>query len=173
MLQQSEVETVPSLVTGEQFMTDSDAGTVDVDRSAPVIVADEVLVDAPVAVVWALHTDVSAWPSWRSDIDRAELTGPFTVGATFHWTGGGLEIASTIQEVRPQRRTAWGGPAAGIDGVHVWEFTPEGDRTRVTTAESWAGQPVEAGLVQAKTMLTDHLATWLENLKHAAESADR
>ncbi len=153
-------------------MTDNDVDGIDVDRGAPVIVTDEIVVDAPVAVVWALHTDVSAWTSWRSGIERAQLSGPFAVGSTFHWVGGGLEITSTIEEVRLQRRTVWGGPAAGIVGVHVWVFTPVGDRTRVATRESWAGPPVEADVAQAKGMLAEHLATWLSELKRAAESAD-
>lgn len=154
-------------------MTNSEVGTVDVDRDAPVIVADEILVDAPVVVVWALQTDVSAWMSWRSDIDAAELSEPFAVGSTFRWSTGGLQIASTIQEVRPHRRTAWGGPAAGIVGVHVWGFTPEGNRTRVATVESWAGPAVEADVAQAKAMLAGHIATWLGDLKRAAETAAR
>jgi len=149
----------------------NDEGQVDVDRDAPIVVSDETEVDAPVAVVWALHTNVSGWTSWRNDISSAELTGPFEVGATFHWSAGGLEIASTITQVRPERRTVWGGPAAGIIGVHVWEFTPAGDaRTHVVTHESWAGAPVEADAPQAKTMLVGHLATWLANLKRAAET---
>ena len=143
----------------------------DVDRDAPVLVTEQIVVDAPVAVLWALHTDVANWTSWRGDLDRVELTGPFAVGATFRWATGGLEIASTIQEVQPERRTAWGGPAGDIVGMHVWEFTSEGDRTRVTTHESWAGPMVEADLAQAITLLAGHLATWLGDLKRAAEKA--
>lgn len=150
-------------------MTGGDAGAVDVDRGAPVVVADEILVEAPVAVVWALHTDVSGWTSWRTDIDAAELSEPFAVGSTFHWSTGGLAIASTIKEVRSHRRTVWGGPAAGIVGVHVWAFTPEDKRTRVATVESWAGPTVEGDLTQANIMLAGHITTWLRDLKRAAE----
>ena len=146
-----------------------EAGAVDVDRGAPVVVADEILVEAPVAEVWALHTDVSSWTSWRTDVDAAELGEPFATGATFHWSTGGLAIASTIEEVRLHRRTAWGGPAAGIVGVHVWEFTPEHNRTRVATVESWAGPTVEADPTRATIMLAGHLTTWLRDLKRAAE----
>jgi hypothetical protein len=144
---------------------------IDVDRGAPVIVADEIVVQAPLAVVWGLQTDVSAWTSWRGDVDAAELSEPFAVGSTFRWSTGGLEIASTIREVRPQRRAVWGGPAAGIVGVHVWEFTPEDNRTRVATVESWAGPAVEADLAQARTMLAAHIATWLADLRRAARTA--
>ena len=149
--------------------TDSVAGPVDVDRSAPVVLTDEIIIDAPVVEVWALHTDVSSWLSWRSDIDRAELKSPFAVGSQFEWATGGLDIASTIWQVLPNSRTVWGGPAAGIAGVHVWEFAAEGERTRVVTTESWAGPPVEQDVERARQMLGGHLATWLVDLKRAAE----
>jgi hypothetical protein len=110
-----------------------------VDRDAPVVVSDEILVHAPVEVVWDLQTDVSDWPAWRTGIESAELVGRFEVGATFHWATGGLESASTIEQARRHRRAAWGGPASGIMGMRVWEFTPEAGGTRVATVESWAG----------------------------------
>jgi hypothetical protein len=65
----------------------------------------------------------------------------------------------------------WGGPAGGIDGTHVWNFTPEGDRTRVATEESWSGPLVEADPAQAISLLAGHLATWLGDLKRAAGKA--
>jgi hypothetical protein len=64
----------------------------------------------------------------------------------------------------------WGGPAAGIVGVHVWEFTPKDNRTRVATVESWAGPTVEGDLTRASIMLAGHITTWLRDLKRAAES---
>jgi uncharacterized protein YndB with AHSA1/START domain len=44
-----------------------------IDETAPVIVRLSTVIDAPPERVWALHTDVDAWPSWNADVDRAEL----------------------------------------------------------------------------------------------------
>jgi hypothetical protein len=33
----------------------------DVDRAAPVIAVHEIDIDAPLDMVWGLHTDVNAW----------------------------------------------------------------------------------------------------------------
>lgn len=40
------------------------------------------------------------------------------------------------------RRIVLTGPAQGIFAIHVWEFTPTADGTRVHTDESWSGEPV-------------------------------
>jgi hypothetical protein len=76
---------------------------------------------------------------------------------------------STIYASAERARTLWGGPAAGITGVHEWVFgeTPAG--VHVTTQESWAGQPVEADITRMRTILDTSLAAWLNNLKAAAE----
>ncbi|MGK5683701.1 SRPBCC family protein [Actinoplanes sp. URMC 104] len=143
------------------------SGPPDIDRDAPVIVRDEIRVDAPVDVVWRLHTDVGGWTRWRDDVPVARLDGPFTTGAVFHWETGGLSIDSTVLAVEPERRTVWGGPAAGIEGRHVWTFEPDGDGTRVVTEESWAGPPVEADPAAARAMLSASIRTWLEQLAAA------
>jgi uncharacterized protein YndB with AHSA1/START domain len=36
---------------------------------------------APEAI-WRLWTDVSGWPEWNADLERAELSGPFAPGST-------------------------------------------------------------------------------------------
>jgi uncharacterized protein YndB with AHSA1/START domain len=141
----------------------------DVDRTAPVIVREEAYVAAPIAEVWRLHTDVNNWTNWREDVSVARLDGPFTAGAVFHWETGGLSIDSTIDAVEPQHRTVWGGPAAGIEGRHVWTFTPDGDGTRIVTEESWSGPPVDADPDRARTMLAASIRTWLDSLAAATQ----
>ena len=143
--------------------------SLDIDRAAPVIVRQEVTINAPIDVVWRLHTDVGGWTSWRSDVDSAELQGKFQLGSVFHWVTAGLSIDSTIHEVETLRRTVWGGPAQGITGIHVWSFTPDGAQVHVVTEESWSGAPVEADAAGAHTMLDQAIATWLRELKRAAE----
>jgi ligand-binding SRPBCC domain-containing protein len=142
----------------------------DIDLKAPVISRRSTTIDASLEKVWALHTDVSAWPDWQPDIASASLSVPFGVGAVFEWETHGLAIASTVHDVVPSRRTCWGGPAHGIVGVHVWTFAQEGDRVVVTTEESWDGPPVLADVVGMKAALDASLEAWLGHLKTAAES---
>ncbi|MGI5239386.1 SRPBCC family protein [Dactylosporangium sp. CA-139066] len=159
--------------TAAHAAQDSQCPTVDVDRNAQVIVDLSILIDAPLPSVWRLQTTIDQWPTWQTNVTRAHLTGPLAVGSTFSWETHGLPVDSTIREVRPMRRIVWGGPALGIDGVHVWAFTPTRDGVLVHTTESWDGPPVAADPDGMRAALTASLSTWLADLKAAAEAPKR
>jgi uncharacterized protein YndB with AHSA1/START domain len=144
---------------------------VTIDETAPVIVRLSTTIDAPLTTVWALHTDIAAWPTWNSDIARAELDGPLLPGNSFSWRTHGLDITSTVHELVPGERIAWGGPAHGITGMHVWTFEQDGERVTVRTEESWSGAPVEAAADQLSKALHDSLENWLAHLKARAQQS--
>lgn len=126
-------------------------------------------IEAPLEVVWELHTDVNGWTTWRSDVDSAALDGAFEPDAVFHWAIGEFEIDSAIREVEHLRRTVWGGPAQGIEGIHVWSFALEGSGVHVVTEESWSGAPIDADVAGAQALLHDSIALWLRDLTREAE----
>jgi uncharacterized protein YndB with AHSA1/START domain len=140
----------------------------DIDRDAPAVVRHERTFDAPLERVWAVQTDIDRWPSWRSDVDGAELLGTFAVGSSFRWSTGGLDITSTVLAVEPRRLLVWSGPARGIFGIHRWVFESNGHRVHVTTEESWSGEAVQADPTAARSMLDEHLTRWLDELGQAA-----
>lgn len=157
----------------EQTRDDERENEMEIDSDAPVITRDEILISAPIQTIWNIQTDVSAWPSWQPDVDRAEADGPLAVGSVFRWQTAGLDITSTVEEVDAPRRIVWGGPAQGITAVHVWTFDEQAGGVRVSTAESWQGDAVAAQPEAMQAALDDSLRTWLENLKRAAESSTR
>ncbi|MEV5148212.1 SRPBCC family protein [Streptomyces sp. NPDC052727] len=140
-----------------------------IDQDAPVIVRLSTVIDAPVERVWALHTDVDSWAEWNADVDQAVLNGPLLPGNSFHWKTHGLDITSTIREIVPGERIVWGGPANGIEGVHVWTFEQSGGQVTVSTEESWSGAVVEAAAAELGQALHDSLTAWLAALKQRAE----
>ena len=143
----------------------------DIDRDAPVITHGEILIAAPLATIWNIQTNIPSWPTWQPDVSAASIDGPLAVGTVFHWQTGGLSITSTIQEIEPQRRIVWSGPAQGIEAVHVWTLTPGENGVRVHTEESWNGEPVRSQLDTMQHALDQSLKAWLENLKRAAEAS--
>ncbi|MFJ8039858.1 SRPBCC family protein [Kitasatospora sp. NPDC096147] len=145
---------------------------VHIDRTAPAVVELSTTVRAPLARLWELHTDVAAWPSWLPDVDSTETTGPLAVGSVFRWHTHGLDITSTVLELIPRHRIVWGGPAHGIEGVHVWTFeeTADGEVT-VRTEESWSGAPVDAEPEALGRALRQSLESWLDTLRTTAEAA--
>ena len=136
-----------------------------IDETAPVRVRLSIEINAPLATVWDLHTDIAAWPTWNTDIDQAELNGLLVPGDSFRWRTHGLEIISTVHELVPGERIVWGGPANGITGIHVWTFEQVGDHVIVRTEESWSGAPVDAATDHLGRALHDSLENWLTHLK--------
>jgi hypothetical protein len=144
----------------------------DIDRGAPAVVRIERMMVAAPECLWQLQIGVADWPSWQRDIETATIEGPFAVGNPFTWTTAGLAqpIVSTIYSVEAKRSILWGGPSAGIAGIHRWSFEAVDAGTQVTTEESWAGAPVEANPTEARKMLEASLDRWLDFLASAATS---
>ncbi|MGW2396001.1 SRPBCC family protein [Kitasatospora sp. NPDC001664] len=145
---------------------------IQIDRTAPAVVELSTTVRAPLTRLWDLHTDIAAWPSWLPDVDRAETDGgPLGVGSVFRWHTHGLDITSTVLELVPGERIVWGGPAHGIEGVHVWTFEQTApDEVTVRTEESWSGAPVDAEPEALGQALRQSLESWLTTLRTTAEA---
>lgn len=43
----------------------------DINPTAPVLTRDEILIDAPLDVVWKTQTDIAEWPRWRPQVPVA------------------------------------------------------------------------------------------------------
>ncbi|MFF1872183.1 SRPBCC family protein [Streptomyces sp. CB03911] len=140
-----------------------------IDTTAPVVVRLTRAIDAPLATVWSLHTDIDNWPVWNVGIDQATLGGPLAVGSSFTWRTHGLSITSTVRELVPGQLIVWGGTVEGIVGIHSWTFEPSGDQVVVHTEESWSGEPVDAAADELATALRTSLESWLDSLKARAE----
>ena len=141
-----------------------------IDTNAPVRAHHEIDIDAPLEIIWRLHTDVNNWPTWQTEITAARLDGTFQPGASFEWTSYGFTVVSTIYVVVERARVLWGGTAGGITGVHEWRFSQTPTGVHVITQESFAGEPVQADIASMQSTLDSSLAAWLGHLKAAAES---
>ena len=141
----------------------------DINGKAPVITREEITIFAPIQAIWDIQTDVDAWPAWQPDVEQAHAGGLLVPGSVFRWRTAGLDITSTVVEVDAPRRIVWGGPAGGIDAVHVWTFEETPSGVVVHTEESWEGDPVDAQTATLQAALDDSLRAWLHNLKQAAE----
>jgi hypothetical protein len=56
----------------------------DINSNAPVLTRDEILIDAPLSVVWQVQTNISAWPRWRPQVPTARFDGNLQVGSVFY-----------------------------------------------------------------------------------------
>ncbi len=78
--------------------------------------------------VWQLVTDLEAWPRWGPSVRRAEIDGPFEVGATGRvWPVVGPPLPFVLTAVVPGRRWSWN--VAGIPATtHAVEASGAGTR---------------------------------------------
>lgn len=140
-----------------------------IDAAAPVVSKNDIVINAPLEIIWKAQTDINAWTQWRPTVTAAHFDGVLHPGAAFQWEEGGLKIISTVPELSPMRRIVWTGPAQGIDAVHVWEFTDTEQGMRVHTEESWSGDVVRINATMLQPMLDGALQDWLTRLKTISE----
>jgi hypothetical protein len=76
-----------------------------------------------------------------------------------------MQIASTVQEIVPQRRLVWSGTSRGLNAIHVWELTQTDRGVLVNSEESRDGAPALAQAAALQPVLDEATRTWLANLK--------
>jgi hypothetical protein len=109
---------------------------VEVNQKAPVVVSEQIDVDAEPGTVWQVISAIGAWPSWNPAVRSASLNGPLAVGTTFRWKSGPGTITSTLQQVDPPHVLAWTGQTLGIKAIHVYRLEARDGGTTVHSAES-------------------------------------
>jgi hypothetical protein len=144
-------------------------GAMDIDRKAPVITRDGIVIAAPLSSIWELHTDIAAWPTWNTAIDRASIDRPLAVGAVFRWSTAGLEMISTVRDLVTQERMGWSGSVQGITDIHVWRFRQLDREVLVQTEESWDGEVVRHNRDRMQQARDRSLRAWVLRLKEVAE----
>jgi hypothetical protein len=141
----------------------------EINKSAPAVATHELLINAPMQIIWNLVTEIDRWPSWNPAVKSAKLNGSFEVGTTFDWKSGGISIVSTLQKIEPTSKLVWTGKAIGTRAIHVWslQHTPAG--VLVCTSESFEGWLVSLMRKTMQKTLDESLVAWLNELKRRAE----
>jgi uncharacterized protein YndB with AHSA1/START domain len=138
-----------------------------IDERAPVTASHQVRIDAPVATVWDLLTDVAGWPAWDRGVHRVHAEPGPIVDAEFRWSNGRARMRSRFAVVRPGHEITWTGVSMGIKAVHRNVLEADGDGTIVTSEESMAGPLLVLLMNDAK--LRAQFDAWHTALKTAAE----
>jgi uncharacterized protein YndB with AHSA1/START domain len=97
-------------------------------------------------VIWRAWAEVQEWPRWNGDIDRIELTGPFTQGSTITMSPPAQEpVLLRIAEVVPGKQFVDEADVGGtiVRTTHRLERLGDG-RTRVVYRLEAAGPAADA-----------------------------
>jgi carbon monoxide dehydrogenase subunit G len=100
------------------------------------------LIDAPVALIWRLTTDIDDWPAFMPTMQKLDRLddGPLRVGSTARVKQPGQTAAVwTVTRLEPMREFTWETRRPGIrmTGRHLLE--PSGTGTRNTLVLETAG----------------------------------
>lgn len=136
---------------------------------APLFARQQLLIDAPLAQVWDLQTNIDGWPTWQPDITAAQLDGQLAAGSIFRWKAKGLAITSTLHTVELHHLIGWTGVSLGMFAIHNWTFEALGAGTRVTTEESLSGWLTRLLKLSDARFLEKSLQASLARLKAQAE----
>jgi uncharacterized protein YndB with AHSA1/START domain len=143
----------------------------DINRSAPAVAVREVVIQAPVDIVWNLIVEIDRWPDWNPAVKSARLNGLLEAGTQFTWKSGGISIVSTLRELKPMTRIVWTGKAIGTRAIHVWSFETIPSGVVVSTSESLEGWLVSLMRKSMQAALGKSLVAWLNELKRRAEKS--
>ena len=141
----------------------------EVNQRAPVVVFEQIDVDADPGMVWQVISAIGAWPSWNPAVKSTSLSGPLAVGTTFRWKSGPGTITSTLQQVDPPHVLAWTGKTLGIKAIHVYRLEARDGGTTVHSAESWEGLAARLLRRSMQRQLANSLRSGLERLKEESE----
>ena len=134
---------------------------------APVHADASIEIEAPIEQVWAVFSDIGAWPDWNDDAKGARLTGWLQAGTPFEY-GGPAKHELRLEVVEPPKFLAFYGTFAGYVGVTLWSFEALSPlKTKVVARESNDGFMIS--LFYGNRALRDHLTLWTTRLKTESE----
>jgi uncharacterized protein YndB with AHSA1/START domain len=122
--------------------------------------------------VWAILTDVGAWPTWASGI--RQVKGRLEVGAKLVLTAEGKEDKGypfTVTTIEPTERLVLTGTARWglFTGVRTYLVTPKGRGARIRVREEYHGRVAKL-VVESIPDLSAVFQTFCDGLKAQAES---
>jgi hypothetical protein len=121
--------------------------------------------------IWRLWEDVDSWPSWNSDIEQIESSGPFAVGSTITMTPRGQEpITLKIADVAAPDRFVDEADLGDIvvRTIHQAERLEDG-RTRITYRMEISGSGADTTGAELGAQISADFPDVLASLVEKAE----
>lgn len=143
-------------------------------------VREEIVIERPIAEVWAVFEAIETWSAWLSFMPKSHLEkgAPWEKGSVISFTIRQgrlpLPLRAKIYESNPPKKVLWGARGPGLSVRHAFEFEEEGDATRVVSWEEFRG-PVSGAIKLAvkEEGVRDVHRRWLAELKAEAERRAR
>jgi hypothetical protein len=147
---------------------ESDIMNIDINKNAPVVGKNEILINAPLGKVFSKLTDIKNWINWRHSISKCNLIDPLAENSKFTWSSDGLNYKSTIHTIK-ENAFGWTGTTIGAYAIHNWFFEEIEGKTLVKVEESLEGVFIKLMKKSMDKKLQKIIITDLTELKTECE----
>ncbi len=135
-------------------------------------VVSSLRIAAPPAAIWAVLTDVAAWPTWNPACLRA-TGGPIELGALLDYTlrmsRVPVRFRMVVTELEPERCLSWTGTKWwGVEGRRTFTLSEGVGGTRVDDDKVFRSPWLPIGRLYPEATIRQMSETWLEGLSAAA-----
>ena len=133
---------------------------------------EQVSVDAPAEVVWAVLCDVERWPTWNESVRSLTLldAGPLRIGSRARISQPRLPTTTwTVDTLEPGRSFSWTVRSPGMRGVGDHRLQPEGSGCLVTVEIRQTGPLAGLAAVLFGGVTRRYLRMEAQGLKAKAE----
>ena len=107
--------------------------------SAPVRAFAEIDIDAPRPQVWAILTDIAAWPTWNPAIRESVRDERFEVGTRFRFSIEMGTLKCKVTATDPPRSFSWKGRVLVLGERQTWQLDPTESGTHVSVVAEMTG----------------------------------
>jgi hypothetical protein len=108
-------------------------------KTADLYAHNEIMIDAPVGVVFRHIQEAEKWPEWYANSQHVVIYGNDKLlkkDTEWDWDTFGVHIKSHINEFVVNSRMGWFGNGTGMRAYHTWWLRPKGkNRTFVVMEE--------------------------------------
>jgi hypothetical protein len=141
------------------------------------IISTSIKINAPLATVWDVFTDINNWQEWNPVCRecRLEEGDAMACGACFSFELNplilSLRIKAVIEQFEPGKKVVWSGSRLGINATHSFTFNENKGHVVVKSEESFSGPLLFlARLIGVPSRLHQLSDRLLESIKKQAES---
>jgi hypothetical protein len=90
-----------------------------VNKFAKAYAEEEILIDAAIAKVYSIVSDINKWSVWQRNVEYTSIQEEAEVDKEFRWKAGGVKIKSQLHTVTPYSEFGWTGQMRWISAVQL------------------------------------------------------
>ena len=140
-------------------------------------VHNEVDINATPETVWNILINAGEWEDYYKGASNLVLidntTGKLDENSVFTWKTMGLDFTSTILEFEAPYRLSWESNKKTIRGYHAWLIVRTENGVKLVTSEAQHGFMTLLQKAFIPNKLSKLHDTWLAEIKHRSESAEK